>query len=134
MFTSKDTLRDLVETFFNTTTATSHSGLVDAFPSADAITVFDDSYRIDVELPGVKKDSVSINIDGLYLVVTAEKLSASSNGKTVSTTRRFGKVTKKYKLTDSVVESDISAKMEDGILYIFIPKSKEKKSTKININ
>ena len=99
----------------------------------DTIREFDGGFVVDIELPGVKKSDTTISLDGSTITVTATK-KKPVDGSITTDSRKYGTFTKKYKLNASVSNTDIAAKMEDGILSITIPKSEAAKSRTVTIN
>lgn len=84
------------------------------------------NYEIDMDLPGFKKEDVSIKLENGYLVVNAAKnLEKSSEEKDNSYIRRerwAGSCQRSFYVGEGVKAEDIKAKMEDGILHINLPK------------
>ncbi|RXW23154.1 hypothetical protein EST38_g2709 [Candolleomyces aberdarensis] len=77
------------------------------------------------ELPGLKKEDVSIDVNNGRLTVSAEsKLSSehNENGYAVRE-RRYGKLSRTLQLPQGLKEEDIKASMENGVLSITFPKS-----------
>ena len=74
----------------------------------------EDSWVLEISLPGFKKEDVEVKIENGILEI---------HGKTT----RWDKVdyNKICTLPDEVDQSKVSAKMEDGILEIILPKYKE---------
>lgn len=99
----------------------------------DTIREFDSGFVIEIELPGVKKTDTSISVESNTLVVSATK-NKSTDGIVSSDTRKYGTIAKKYKLNTPVSNTNIAAKMEDGILTITIPKLESAKARTINID
>ncbi|KAF8069191.1 small heat shock protein [Lyophyllum atratum] len=88
------------------------------------------------ELPGMKKEDVSIDLQNGRLTISAEaKISEEheESGYAVRE-RRFGKVSRTLQLPVGVKEEEISASMENGILTVTFPKTApELTPKKINI-
>lgn len=71
-------------------------------------------WNLRFELPGFKKDEVKLHIDEDFLSVTAE---------TDDEARSFlGTVKRRVRISDEVDTEKITAKLEDGILYLEIPR------------
>ena len=91
-------------------------------------------YNIEVDIPGYNKDEVKIEAKDGYLTVSAEKKlekNEEDNGKKYYYhERRYGKVERSFYIGDMDTDK-ISAKMENGILKIDIPKIEEKESKKL---
>jgi HSP20 family protein len=98
----------------------------------DAFKIFDDyekTYKsetidnegVKIELPGVKASDVDVSVEGKMLRITGKS--------------RHGKDFKYvYSLKSNADESNISAKLEDGLLSITIPKKSEQSIRKILIS
>ena len=82
-------------------------------------------YRIVMDLPGVANTDLDINLEGQELTVKAEKDATVPEGFEVRRNERSGKVhfTRTYTLGNAVDAEAISAKLENGILQISLPKS-----------
>ena len=93
----------------------------------------DNSFIIELELPGISKESIGVDIEGDSLKVTATKTKAEKTGN-LSDTRKYGSFSKTYHIKMAVKKNDISAEYKDGILTITIPKDEKAKSKKIKIN
>jgi HSP20 family protein len=80
-----------------------------------------------MELPGVKKEDVKLDLTQRSLSVSAErKLSTDTGERTQSYTRSLT-------LPADVATENISAKLEDGILTLTLPKAAEARSRSISI-
>ena len=87
-----------------------------------------DHYEISAELPGVKKDQISITLDDGVLTLEAEmnqEDKEEKDGKVIRQERRYGKYSRSFNLGGNVNEADISASFEDGILKVKAPKAAE---------
>lgn len=79
------------------------------------------SYLVQVDLPGVKKEDVNIKLNNGVLNVTAER-----KGKKATTFK------KSFKLP-SMASDEITAELNDGVLTLTIPKAEESKAKTIQI-
>ena len=96
-----------------------------------------DNFTIEVALPGFVKEEVSISFDNLLLTIKAEK-NTSTEEKTTQYNRR-GFVVQNFKRTfevpkNTIVASDITAVLENGILVVPLPKIKVEKTQNETIN
>ena len=82
------------------------------------------SYELQVRLPGYTKEDIKLNIEN-------RELTLSYDGEETTWKSKFSK---KFRLNDGISFSNITAKMEDGILYIKLPLTKEANSKLIAIN
>lgn len=98
----------------------------------------DDKYHIHLNLPGVGKENISLEVKGKRLIVkgTRSDQSVSEDKKHYQKSSYLSSFEKTYLLTDEMDVSKIEAIYEDGVLQISIPQIKEKKeeSMKIKVN
>ena len=95
----------------------------------------DKEYKYLIELPGYKKEDISIELENGMLIVNAEKKEEeSTKDNVVFSEFYFGKVTRAFPIAKNITEEDIKAKYEDGILTITIPKKVEEIATKSKIS
>ena len=90
----------------------------------------DDSYEVDIDLPGFKKDEVNIELTDGYLVVEAqkglEKENKDKKGKLIRQERYSGSMTRSFYVGDAVKQEDIKARMEHGVLKLTVPKAESR--------
>ena len=90
----------------------------------------DTGYELDVDLPGFKKDEISLELENGYLTVSAakglDKDEQDKKGKYIRKERYAGAMQRSFYVGDAVTEEDVKAKFEDGILKLSIPKKDAK--------
>jgi HSP20 family protein len=82
-------------------------------------------YRVLAELPGVKKEEISITINGNEVAVAAEVKHEKDlkNGETVLRGERYyGKIQRAFTLGHEVDEASAQARYNDGVLELTLPK------------
>ena len=88
------------------------------------------SYELDVDLPGFKKDEVKIELEDGYLTISAskglDKDEKDKEGRYIRQERYTGQCSRSFYVGDAVEAKDISAKYEDGILKLSLPKVDQK--------
>lgn len=93
----------------------------------------DGMYNIEVDIPGYDKDEVKIEAKDGYLTISAEKKvekkEENENKKYFYHERRYGKIERSFYIGDMDTDK-ISAKMENGILKLNVPKIEENNSKK----
>ncbi|MBQ6594041.1 MAG: Hsp20/alpha crystallin family protein [Clostridia bacterium] len=91
----------------------------------------DDRYEVDIDLPGFKKEDITLTLENGYLTVKAEKGldmdGEGEKGKLVRRERYAGTLQRSFYVGGALTEADISAKLEHGVLSLTIPKREEKK-------
>ncbi len=87
------------------------------------------NYELDIDLPGFKKDEISLTLDNGYLIVGAAKTvnedEKDSKGKMLRQERYSGAMQRSFYVGDGIDENDVKAKFEDGGLSLCFPKEKE---------
>ena len=90
----------------------------------------DGGYELDIDLPGFKKDEITIDLDNGYLTISAakglDKDEQDKQGKYIRRERYAGAMQRSFYVGDAVTEEDVKAKFEDGILRLSIPKKDAK--------
>ena len=89
------------------------------------VTEDDKEYLVLAELPGVKKDEISITISGNEVAVSAEVKDEKDvkSGETVLRTERYyGTIQRAFSLGQEVDEATSQAKYNDGVLELTLPK------------
>ena len=79
-------------------------------PAADIVET-DSAYEIEIELPGVRREDVDVNLNGNELVVTGEVKERKREGLFRHRTRRVGEFELRPTLPGSLRESDIEASL-----------------------
>lgn len=89
----------------------------------------ENSYELDVDLPGFKKDEIQVDLKDGYLTIQAakglDKDEEDKKGKYIRQERYVGSCSRSFYVGD-VEPQDISAKYEDGILKLSMPKHEKK--------
>ena len=89
----------------------------------------EDTYEVDMDLPGFKKDEINVDLKNGYLTVSAskglDKDEQDKNGKYIRQERYTGAMSRSFYVGD-VAPEDVKAKFEDGILQISLPKAEKK--------
>ncbi len=96
------------------------------------------NYVLEVDLPGFDKKDVGLELKNGYLSISAKREQKvdenDEKGGFIRRERSFGQFSRSFYVGD-IDESDIDAKLENGILTILLPKKdkKEAKSNRIEI-
>ena len=90
----------------------------------------DDHYELDIDLPGFKKEDLTIELNNGYLTVSATKgLDEEENkkGKLIRQERYTGSMQRSFYVGDAVTEEQVTAKFEHGVLKLSVPKQEQPK-------
>ena len=86
----------------------------------------EDAYELDIDLPGFKKDEINLKLEQGYLTISAakglDKDDEDKNGRYIRRERYTGACSRSFYVGTQLKPEDISAKFEDGILKIHLPK------------
>lgn len=91
----------------------------------------EDHYEVDIDLPGFKKDELSLELKDGYLTINAAKgidkdETEKKTGKFVRRERYAGSMSRSFYIGEDVQQEDIHAKYESGVLKLCIPKVEQK--------
>jgi len=104
---------------------------------APAVDVSEDAnaYHVTVELAGVKKEDVTVEMNENVLSIRGEKKSEreEKKDKTHWVERTFGSFSRSFTLPASAVTDEMKATFKDGVLSIEIPKKEQVKPRQISI-
>ena len=86
----------------------------------------DKDFQLTIDLPGVKKEDVTVQIADGYLDIEAESKHETEdkdeNGAFLRKERFEGKCSRKFYVGDEIDEDAITAKFENGTLKVTVPK------------
>jgi len=99
-------------------------------PAAD-IYETDAGYLIAMDLPGINREALEIDIDDGRLIVKGTR--TINEPKQHRTERPRGKFLRTFSVPGSVDQAKIGAEYKDGVLHIRLPKRSEQKPKKIDI-
>lgn len=90
------------------------------------------SFDIHIELPGLKKEQLSVKVHENHLKVNTNE--TGIDGKSENKYKRARKFSKTFKLPSIVDQTKISSSLEDGILTLNLPKFEKEAPRVIDIN
>ena len=89
-----------------------------------------DGYELDIDLPGIEKKDISLNLKDGYLTIQAnhnqEQEEKDQQGRYLRRERFTGSCSRSFYVGDTVQEKDVHAKFEGGILKLSFPKEEPK--------
>ncbi len=101
-------------------------------PLAD-VTETDAEYVFELEVPGVQREDISVDLNGADLAITGEVKDREREGKLHRSTRRTGKFAYRVTLPRKVDGEKVEAKLVDGVLTVRAPKLEAAKPRRIEI-
>ena len=98
----------------------------------------DGIFKVRADLPGVKKEDINVRIDGNLVQIDAEtkeeKESKEDGGKVLRSERYYGSVSRAFTLAQDVDETKASARYEDGVLILDLPKKATSVSKRLAVS
>ncbi len=104
-------------------------------PSSDVFEL-DTSFEISVELPGVQQEDISLEFVEGQLQISGEKKLAEFDQQTSTchrSERRSGPFQRTFKFPVDIDSDNVSAKFENGVLHVILPKAPQVLPRKIQI-
>lgn len=93
-----------------------------------------DCFVVEVDLPGVKKEDIKVEVEDNMISISGERTAEKDNDfKSHIVGRHFGTFDKRVKLPESADMNNIMAKYENGVLTLVIHKKPEFVNEKKNI-
>ncbi|MFI2352771.1 Hsp20/alpha crystallin family protein [Streptomyces sp. NPDC019443] len=92
-----------------------------------------DAYVVEVDLPGVKKDDITVELNAGELSIHGETKERERTGTLRSRTRRTGQFDYRVTLPQDTVEEHVTAELADGVLTVKVPKVEKAKPRRIEI-
>jgi len=84
-----------------------------------------DSFEIDLAVPGMKKEDFTIELNDKILVISSETSNTMENDKMRLNEFNFSSFQRSFRVPDSVDQDKIKANYKNGILKIKLPKRKD---------
>lgn len=105
----------------------------DGFTPLADVEETDDAYHVEIELPGIKKDDVTIEVAGRRLTVSGERKEKERVGILRRRTRSVGRFYYEVVLPGEVDEDGIRANLHEGVLTLTVPKAASERPRRIKI-
>ncbi len=106
------------------------------YPAVDILNE-KDHVALSVELPGIEKEDISINIENNVLTITGERKYENEENKDnyCRKERRYGSFKRSFSLSDDILSDDVQADFKNGVLKVTLKKDTSKEEVKqITIN
>ena len=100
------------------------------------VTRSDGAYKVDAEMPGVKKEDIHVSVDGGMVTITGEVKKEKEEKKgdqVVRSERYFGKLERSFTLPHDIDEAHVDTKYSDGVLKLTLPLHEKTKAKAIEI-
>ena len=94
------------------------------------------TYTLRAEIPGAKKEDISVTIDGDQVAISAEvrnEKEVKDGGRVLRAERHYGKLYRAFALGQAIDEAGAEAKYADGVLRLALPKKDAAASKRIAV-
>lgn len=133
----RDPFDDLLRGFFIRPVDIGSGGVTEAPQMRVDIKEDNDAYQVHAELPGMKKEDIHVHIDGPVVSISAERKQekeVKEGERVLRTERYFGKVSRSFQLGQEVDEGKASARFNDGVLELNLPKKAHEQARRLTID
>lgn len=104
-----------------------------AFTPVADVEETDDAYLVELEVPGIKRDDLDIEVSGRRLSVRGERKEKERVGVLRRRERAVGRFSYELTLPSGIEEDEVEARLDDGVLTIRLPKPERERPRRIEI-
>jgi len=95
-----------------------------------------EAFVVHAEMPGVKKEDIHVQVDGDQATVAAEvkqEKEVKEGERVLCSERYFGKVSRSFQLAQDIDDTKATARFNDGVLELTLPKKAANASKRLTI-
>ena len=126
-------LDDLHERMSKLLESSAGHGLVTSWEPAVDIEETDEAFLVEAELPGVKRDDVTVELQNNELTIHGEVKERERTGILRRRTRRMGRFDYRVVLPGEVDADNVEANLQEGVLRVKVRKAKHARPRRIEI-
>jgi len=123
-YNNNNVFPSLINEFFNDDFGMNFLNRSHSVPSVNSLEN-NDSFEIDLAVPGMKKEDFTIELNDKVLIISSETSNTIENDKMRLNEFNFSSFQRSFRVPDSVDQDNIKANYKNGILKIKLPKRKE---------
>src|SRR5215468_9258217 len=101
---------------------------------AASVTEIADGYMLEIEMPGVRKDGLEISLENNELAIIGRRSLPAVEGTVVHRESRPENLRRVFELDPSIDGDKISAKIDQGLVTLTLPKAEHVKPRKITVS
>lgn len=101
---------------------------------AASVTDTADGYRLEIEMPGVKKNGLDISVENHELTIIGRRSVPAVEGTLIHRESRPENFRRAFELDASIDAEKISANIDQGLLTLTLPKAEHVKPRKITVS
>ncbi len=92
-----------------------------------------DGYMLEIEMPGVRKDGLDISVENNELTIIGRRSVPAAEGTVIHRESRPENFRRTFELDPSIDANKISAKIDQGLMTLTLPKAEHVKPRKITV-
>ena len=123
-YTNNNVFPSLMNEFFNDDLGMKFFNRRHSVPSVNSVEN-NDSFEIDLAVPGMKKDDFTIELNDKILVISSDNSNYDQNERTRLNEFNYSSFQRSFRVPESVELDKIKANYKNGILKIKLPKRKD---------
>ena len=98
------------------------------------VTEISDGYLLEIEMPGVKKDGLEISVENNELTIIGRRSLPAAEGTLIHRESRPENFRRVFEIDPSIDADKISAKIDQGLVTLTLPKAEHVKPRKITVS
>jgi len=101
------------------------------------VTEQEKTFLVHAELPGVKKEDIHVHVEGNQVSISAEvkqEKEVKEGDRVLRSERYFGQVSRSFQLAQDIDDAQATAKFDNGVLELTLPKKAASTSKRLNIS
>ena len=99
-----------------------------------SVTEIGDGYMLEIEMPGVKKDGLEISVENNELTIIGRRSLPAVEGTLIHRESRPENFRRAFEIDPSIDANKISAKIDQGLVTLTVPKAEHVKPRKITVS
>lgn len=122
-----DTFDNIIDQFFNDLSFDPRFSLMNTNNVSNYYNENEKEYYLTMDVPGMSKDDIEVTFDNNRLKVSGQRKSDKYDS------YKYGKMERTFNVPSNVETDKISAKIDNGVLKVLLPKAKSSLGRKISI-
>lgn len=98
------------------------------------VTEIADAYMLEIEMPGVKKDGLEISVENNELTIIGRRSLPAMEGTLIHRESRPENFRRTFEIDPSIDANKISAKIDQGLVSLTLPRAEHVKPRKITVS
>jgi len=128
-----DDLHERMTGLLSTSLGDARTGALAGWSPAVDVEETDESFVVEAELPGVRREDITVEMRDDELAIHGEVVERERAGILRRRTRRTGRFDYRVVLPGAVDDDAVAAKLQDGVLRVVVPKAAQAKPRRVEI-